>query len=165
MSRTFLLRLLIIAAFIIGGLVFRDRISGNASDLKVGDCFDVPTANIDIKDVQHHPCTEPHTGEVIFVGDHAAAKGTTFTDSLITDFAQSTCFPAADTYLGTADAKGLDIGAFFPQLKGWNDGQRGITCYLYEIGGSSISRTLQVDLTAPRDRGEPTRRRPDASRS
>ena len=61
---------------VIGGLVLRDRLSGSASDLKIGDCFDVPATETDIKDVQHHPCTEAHTGEVFAVVTHPAPKGT-----------------------------------------------------------------------------------------
>ena len=43
----------------IGGFVLRDRLSSNAGDLAVGDCFDEPTASAEtIEDVQHQPCTE-----------------------------------------------------------------------------------------------------------
>ena len=42
--------------------------SGNAGDLAVGDCFDAPTLEGQtVSDVQHHPCTEAHTGEVFAV--------------------------------------------------------------------------------------------------
>ena len=54
----------------------------------------------DVSDVQHHPCSEPHTGEVFFVGDHGAASGTPFTDALLVEFAGSTCVTAAYAYLG-----------------------------------------------------------------
>jgi hypothetical protein len=51
------------------GILFRDQLTGSAGDLRVGDCFDVPGGN-QIEDVQHKPCNQPHTGEVIAVFDY-----------------------------------------------------------------------------------------------
>jgi hypothetical protein len=56
-----------IAGFALGGYLLRDFISGNVGDLKVGDCFDPPALaakDAVVKDVQHHPCSERHGGEV-----------------------------------------------------------------------------------------------------
>ena len=64
-----IVRIGIVAVIAIGIFVFRDRLSSSAGDLAVGDCFDEPSIAIEIKDVQHHPCNEAHTAEVIFVGD------------------------------------------------------------------------------------------------
>ena len=61
-------RIAIIAIIIVGGFVLRDRLSSSAGDLKVGDCFDEPATGGEISDVQHHPCTEAHTAEVVFIG-------------------------------------------------------------------------------------------------
>jgi hypothetical protein len=138
-----LVRVLIIGVVLLGGFLFRDRISGNAGDLQVGDCFDVPGIQTDVSDVQHHPCTEPHTGEVIFVGDHGATKGTPFTDALLIEFAGSSCVNAAYAYIGTTSYDGLDIGAFYPVQKDWDDGDREITCYLSKVDGTSMSGSLK----------------------
>ena len=59
-----------IGVFALGGYLLRDYLSGSAGDLKVGDCFDVPsfeTQSATVKDVQHHPCSELHSGEVFFL--------------------------------------------------------------------------------------------------
>ena len=100
-----------------------DALGGHArrvkGDLQVGDCFDVPGMQTDVSDVQHRPCTEPHTGEVFFVGDHAAADGARFTDALLVEFAGSTCVSAAYAYLGMNNYDGLDIGAFYPLQDDW----------------------------------------------
>src|ERR1044072_2245574 len=93
-----LIRVALIGAVLIGGVLFPDSISGNAGDLQVGDCFDVPAADTDISDVQHHPCSEPHTGEVVYVGDHPAAKGTPFAESFLVEFAGSSCPPPFVAY-------------------------------------------------------------------
>ena len=72
------------------------------SDLKVGDCFDVPTlgSTVTVKTVQHHPCTEAHTAEVIDVVDYSG-NGTTYPDSTAFDvFVVATCNPAFQAYVG-----------------------------------------------------------------
>ena len=138
-----LIRVAIIGAVLLGGFLFRDRISGNAGELQVGDCFDVPALDTNIKDVQHHPCIEPHTGEVVYVGDHPAAKGTPFADSLLMEFAGTSCLPAFDAYIGSNSGDGLDIGAFYPLVKDWDKGDREITCYLYKVDGTSMSGSLK----------------------
>ena len=138
-----LIRVGIVGAILLGGLLFRDRLTGNAGDLKVGDCFDVPTSTTNIKDVQHHPCTESHTGEVVFVGVHPAAKATPFSQKLLLDFAGSKCVPAFQAYTGTSAVDVLELGAFYPVQKDWDSGDRGITCYLYRVDGSALSKSLK----------------------
>jgi hypothetical protein len=140
----FIIRIAIIAAVIGGGFVLRDRLSSAPGDLKVGDCFDVPAADIDISDVQHHPCSETHTGEVIFVGNHPAPKGTTFTDDLLIEFGGTTCVAAAETYVGSTLPGELDLGAFYPTDEDWATGDRGITCYLYRVDDGPMTESLKA---------------------
>ncbi len=138
-----IIRVAIIGAIVVGGLIFRDRLSGNAGELQVGDCFDVPTQDTNISDVQHHPCTEAHGGEVFYVGDHPAAAGTTFTESVMTDYLGTACFPAFTAYIGSTTFDGLEIGAFYPLKKDWDSGDRGVTCYLYQVDGSTMTKSLK----------------------
>jgi hypothetical protein len=140
------IRIGIIAVIVVGGLIFRDRLSGSAGDLKVGDCFDVPTQNIDVKDVQHHPCTESHTGEVFAQVTHPAAKGTPpLTEAVLIDYLSSACGPLWITYIGqeAAGSQVFDIGAFYPRDSDWNDGDRGVTCYTYRIDGATMTSSLK----------------------
>ncbi len=61
-----------IGVFAVVGFLFHDYLSGNAGDLKVGDRFDVPTVasqSTTVKDFQHHPCSELHSGEVFFIAN------------------------------------------------------------------------------------------------
>ena len=144
--RGWVIRIGIIAVIVIGGLIFRDRLSGNAGDLKVGDCFDIPSQNVDVKDVQHHPCTETHTGEVFALVNHPAAKGTPpLTESALIDFLSSSCGPLWVTYIGqeAAGSQVFDIGAFYPRDQDWNDGERGVTCYTYRIDGATMTSSLK----------------------
>ncbi|MEO5941282.1 MAG: septum formation family protein [Candidatus Limnocylindrales bacterium] len=139
-------RIGVIAVIAIGALVFRDRLSSSAADLKIGDCFDVPATNIDIKDVQHHPCTESHTGEVFVLASHPAAKGTApLTEPQLIDYLTTTCAPVFASYVGQVAATNgvLDFGAFYPLDKDWNDGDRGVTCYAYRIDEKPMTTSLK----------------------
>jgi hypothetical protein len=141
------IRILIIGVVIVGGLIFRDRLSSNAADLAVGDCFDQPkTATETIEDVQHHPCNEAHTAEVIFVGNHSAASGAApLTESAILDFVGATCLPAFQSYTGIdllADGS-YDLGYIYPLDADWNKGEREVTCYTYKIDGSTMTAPLK----------------------
>ena len=109
------IRLAIIAVIVVGGLIFRDRLSGNATDLRAGDCFD-DTEALEVKDVQHHPCTEAHTAEVVLVTDHTAAKGSAYpSDAAFSNWADSNCIPAILSYVGPgADLASLDYAFLYP---------------------------------------------------
>jgi hypothetical protein len=143
-SMKILLRVALVGAVLLGGFLFRDRLSGNAGDLQVGDCFDVPRGDRNVEDVLHHPCSEPHIAEVVFVGDHPAAKGTPWTDSLLGEFARSSCVPAFDAYTGTTGSESLDIGAIYPLVEDWDGGDREIICYAYRVDRSLMSGSLKV---------------------
>lgn len=131
------IRIGIIAAIGLGALILRPFLSGNAGDLKVGDCFDVPSTTAEtIKEVQHHPCDQDHGGEVIFVGDYPGSKHDAFpTDDAIYAFLTAKCLPAYKTYTGKdIDSEpAFDIGWFQPTAEGWKDGDQEMTCYLYRV--------------------------------
>jgi Septum formation len=129
-----------------GAYVFRDRISGGAGDLKVGDCFDVPTTETDtIKDVQHHPCDESHTAEVILVTDHPAKKGAAVpSDADVRVYLAETCGAARDAYVDPKNADRYDLGAFYPTEEGWAKNERDVTCYLTLLDGSPMTTSAKA---------------------
>ena len=140
---------LLIILLVIGGLafIFRDRISGSAAELQVGDCFDEPTALVEIKDVQHHPCTEAHTGEVFAVLKHPAPDGAPVpsTDAM-RDYFGTTCLSLANAYIGgdilAQDV--LDCGGFYPTDAGWTKGDRSITCYLTRVDHQPMTTSMKA---------------------
>ena len=137
-----IIRIAIVAVIAIGGLVFRDRLSGAAGDLKVGDCFDEPqTSSQTVDDVQHHPCTEAHTGEVVFVGDVSGSDAAFPGEAAFDAFALDKCKPAFLAYTGT-DINAQDVltmGYFFPLEDGWSRGDHAVTCYLARVDGKPMS--------------------------
>jgi len=142
-----LIRLGILAVVLGGGYLFRDRLSSSPTELAVGDCFDVPAVKTAIKNVQHHPCTESHTGEVFALVTHPAAKGAPPpTATAMLDYLQNACGPLFISYVGPAAAGvgNLDAGAFYPPDKGWADGDRGITCYAYRVDRAPMTSSMKA---------------------
>lgn len=140
--RGLLIRVGIIGIIVVGAFVLRPFVSGSAGDLKVGDCFDLPSATATtVKEVQHHPCDQSHGGEVIYVGNYAGSKSDPFPgDDQILAFVTQKCVPAYQTYTGTGvDSQGeFDIGWFQPTSEGWKGGDQGITCYLYRVDSAAF---------------------------
>ena len=91
----------VIGVIAVVGFIFRDRLSGNAGELQVGDCFDDPGAVAEVSDVQHHPCTEPHTGEVFYVGEMTGDNSSYPADDAFLEHVGTNCVPAFETYTGT----------------------------------------------------------------
>lgn len=139
----------IIVVVLVGGFLLRDRISGNASDLKPGDCFDDPvtagSSGAEVKDVEHHPCSEPHLFEVIETfkfptGGDAAFPGQTGFDSFIVE----KCSGAFVSYVGiTEEQSSLSFLAYTPVESGWQRGDRDITCFLGALDGSKLTGSMK----------------------
>jgi hypothetical protein len=130
----------IVAFLAIVLFVVRNNVA--ADDLKVGTCFDIPTA-VSIKTVEQHPCTETHSGEVIFVGDH---DGDTYPISLALDrYVEENCVPAFETYVGAAidSSPDLGIGYFYPDRDAWDGGDKSITCYVAKSDEGPMTESVK----------------------
>lgn len=139
-------RIGIIAAIVIAGFVLKQFTSGNAGDLSVGDCFDEPAGATDtVKDVQHHPCTDAHLAEVIFVGDYSPATSTYPTDDEFNTFFAATCTPAFDQYTGLdfMNDTTYDMHAFSPTADGWSSGQHSVICYAVRLDNAKMTTSIK----------------------
>jgi hypothetical protein len=140
-------RIAIVALIAVVGFLFRDRLTGNAGELKVGDCFDDPAETQDIGDVQHHPCTDAHTAEVFHVGPLPGGDDAAFpTEADLFAFASGSCVPAFESYTGTSiDASpALDFSMFYPTEEGWVDGDREATCYIVRVDGTAMTQSVRA---------------------
>ena len=142
---------LVVLVVVIGGVVFRDRLGGNSSDLVAGDCFDAPSAanapaaGVEIGDVQHHPCSEAHKYEVFVVLQHPADKNAPYpgADALFS-YAETNCLPPFAAYIGVAYGQStLQAGSIVPQEDGWKSGERKITCYVGNSDDSTLTGSLK----------------------
>ena len=141
-------RLVLLVGFLViavGAIVFRDRISGNAGELVAGDCFDVPVG-AEIKDVQHHPCTEAHDGEVLLVGKYEGTD-TRPTQAQFETWVGDNCLGQVFTdYVGATYEGREDIsaGAFWPTADGWSSGDREVTCYITPTDQQKITYSYRA---------------------
>ena len=144
--RSILIRVGIIAAIAGGAFLLRDFLPSNAANLAVGDCFDLPSTETEtVEDVQHHPCTETHGGEVVFVGDFEPAPDSYPTDDEMFTFISGRCITAFFDYTGLTDATAqhLDMSAFTPTVEGWDDGERKVICYAVTVDGSTMTTSVK----------------------
>jgi len=142
------IRLGILGAIVVGGLIARPFLTDSAGDLHVGDCFDVPSGGQEtVKDVQHHPCDQEHSAEVIFVGDFGGSSGDTYpTDVEMLTFLSGSCLPAYHGYTGTDVTlqATYDIAWLQPTTDGWDGGDRSVICYLYRLDGTTFRGSLKA---------------------
>jgi hypothetical protein len=139
-------RLGIIGAVIVGGIILRPFISGDAGGLQVGDCFDPPTTVSEtVEDVQHHPCTDAHGAEVVYVGKYAPDTATYPTDDEFYAFFETNCGPAFNAYTGLdfLQATDYDMSAFTPTSEGWADNDRKIICYAIRTDAAQMNASLK----------------------
>jgi Septum formation len=140
--------LILIVAVGAGGVFLRDYTSGSAGDLRVGDCFDEPpSAQTQVADVQHHPCGDAHTGEVLAIFTYDAPSGAAVPSTDAFDsFVGAHCVPAFEAYVGRSfeAATDVDMGYFYPSLSGWQHGDREVTCYLSAANGQPTRGSLRA---------------------
>ncbi len=140
------IRLAIIAVIAVGGFLLRDRLSGNAGDLQVGDCFDAPTTQgVEVDDVAHHPCTEPHTAEVVLVADYQGGSAYP-TDPEWFQFIDTNCVPAFNAYTGLDYMSDVvfEMGFFTPTAEGWDSGDKEVSCYAIRIDRAPMSASIKA---------------------
>jgi hypothetical protein len=141
------IRVGIVAVIALGALALRQWTSGNAGDLNVGDCFDLPTASAEtVKDVQHHPCTDAHDAEVVFVGNYPNAQNGTYpSDAEFQQFFTDSCLPAYTSYTGVdvLTTSDMDMGYFAPTSDSWSSGSHQITCYANKLDKSKLTMSIK----------------------
>lgn len=127
--------------------MFRDYIGGGVTDLRVGDCFEIPAETGEIDDVQHRPCNEPHDAEVIAVLENPAGREVAYpVVSGFDDYVLDYCVPAFNSYTGRdfETATALEIGYFSPTLDGWRDGDRGFSCHVYRVDEQKLTASVRA---------------------
>ena len=145
--RGLLIRFGVIGVIVVGGLVFRQWLSGNASDLQVGDCFDPPTTvDTVVHDVQHHPCSDPHRAEVFYVGDYDGPSTTYPDQNAFQTWVLDRCIGAFQGYVGRSyqEAEELDIQPFWPTEEGWGKGDKEMTCFIVRVDSGTMTGSVKA---------------------
>jgi hypothetical protein len=144
----------VVLVVLVGGIVlalnfFRDSISGDVTELRVGDCIDEPVGRSTVSDVQHQPCTSAHDAEVVYVLTDASATypGVEHFRTVAND----QCATQATAYLGAEFDSRSDIsgGFFYPTEDSWGSGDHDVTCYVNRADGGKLYASIKGIGTAP----------------
>jgi hypothetical protein len=103
-----------------------------ASDLRVGDCFDLKDASADeIEDVRAVPCSQAHEFELFY--DGTMPDGEYPTEAAFESFVGAACGSAFEAYVGTTfDDSALDAYWLVPTDDSWRSGDRQVQCAAYD---------------------------------
>jgi hypothetical protein len=137
----------------IGGLIFNAGRGSSgeitkagdltASDLRVGDCFDLkdPSAE-EIGDVKAVPCTTEHEYEAFFVG--SMPGGDYPTEETFSNWVETNCTPAFASFIGKPyDDSQLDIFWLQPTKETWINADRSIQCAVYHPQIKRLTESLK----------------------
>jgi hypothetical protein len=140
-----IVRIGIIVVIAAGAFVLRDRLSSNAGELQIGDCFDDPAGASEITDVQHHPCSEAHTSEVVFLGKLSGSDANYPTDSTVEAWVRSNCLPAWTAYTGKdfETEPVLTLNFYQPSPDGWKQGDRDVICYAARVDNAPLTTSVK----------------------
>lgn len=103
----------------------------NAEDLKPGDCFQEPSGD-EFRSVEDQSCDELHESEILATVNMPPGTPWPGADfSAIADV-ETACFNAIDLLTLNEDNIPLDaeLGYFFTERSGWEDGELEILCYV-----------------------------------
>ena len=132
------------------GIVVLAACEGNVFSLKVGDCYNGPSANteylVEVSNVELVNCDEPHESEVhaVFELPDSSWKG----EDYVAEQAWLGCKPRFEAFVGIEyDLSTLYVDIIFPLEASWKEvGDRMVQCsvlqdsYMKVIGSAKGSR-------------------------
>ena len=96
--------------------------------------------------MQHHPCAEPHSGEVFFVGSMTGDNSAVPTEDQVFDYRRGQ-LPAGVRDLHRArpgTASSWTWASSGRRAEGWGDGDRGVICYVYNVDESTSTGSVKA---------------------
>lgn len=129
---------------IVAVLAFFISQNARADELAIGQCFDEPANDTEITTVVKRGCTEAHDAEVFHIAEFD--QGASYPISLsISSFIDDTCVPVFETYVGQPfeAATEYDLGYFYPDREGWDDGDRTFTCYVMRVDDAKLTQSVK----------------------
>lgn len=116
---------------------------GNVFDLAVGDCFDDPSNLQEVTDVPIVECSSPHDNEVYL--NHTIAEVSVYPgEAQMGEMANEVCLDSFQPFVGRSyQSSDLDFGWLTPTSESWRQGDRVITCFLYDFDYEKLTGSMQ----------------------
>ena len=111
-------------------------------ELSVGDCFDDPSNFEEVTSVEVVECTEPHDNEVYA---NLTVPNSSFPGiQAMQTQADDLCHDDFGDFVGTPwEDSLLDYGWLHPTEESWDDGDRVVTCFLYDADFQKLTRSME----------------------
>lgn len=115
---------------------------GNVFSLSEGDCFNDPDNLSDVSDVEIVDCGGSHDNEVYATYD--MPDGDFPGRSAVQNDAAENCVATFDPYVGIDFlTSSLDISALTPTDESWNQGDREVVCFLFDLNGAQLTTSAR----------------------
>ncbi len=116
--------------------------------LSVGECFDDPPgvgAGTQVQELEGIPCDQPHDNEVYALIDYPAGDSEPYPgDQAVSAFMDEECVGAFEDYVGgDYDTSNLAYGNLRPTAGSWEQGDREIVCFLYDISLAKLEGSAE----------------------
>jgi hypothetical protein len=133
-----------VALLLVAAVVAGCATSSTSVDLKVGDCFDVPTS-ASIASIPTRPCSAAHGGEVFHVFDASGTASEYPSDEAWGQLIYPVCDPVFESYTGTPIETRTDIDYAYlvPTSDRWASGDRRVTCFIRSPDGAPVLRSYR----------------------
>lgn len=116
--------------------------SGNVFSLTVGDCFNDPEGFEEVIDVDIVECGEAHDNEVYATYDMVDA--TYPGQAAAQEAANDGCFDRFEPFVGAEYLdSALAISFLTPSDASWDQGDREIVCFLYDLSGNRLTNSVR----------------------
>ncbi len=117
-------------------------------DLEVGDCFNERIRSddgVEVETIVKLPCSDPHDNEVFDERAFPQEAGTPYPgNSELTAYADGECLDAFEAFVGISYVLSvLEIGTVVPTLDSWVEGDRDLTCVLFDPDGEQLTRSMR----------------------
>ena len=142
---SWILRIGIIVLIVAGGFLLRDRLSSNAGDLKVGDCFDDPAGAPRSRTSSTIPAPRPTRPRSSSSGKLDRRQRELPRRRRDRAWVRTNCLPAWEAYTGKTfeTEPTLTAGYYQPTPDGWSSGDRDVICYAYREDNAPMTVSVK----------------------
>ena len=113
-------------------------------DLGVGDCFNDPdNPTFEVSSVETVECSEAHDNEVYATINYSATDSYPG-DSEMFEYAAEACLDPFEAFVGASYiSSSLDYAYLTPTQASWNEGDREILCFLYDLDWDKLTGSMR----------------------